>query len=263
MKTLYAALCLGLSLSAFAHDDWKKTVSDASIEGVQVVKVKSGELVTVRTDRSCLFGDDCVDGKHQFDVRLPYVSAPTGRQSMARDSYLSLKDLVLYRSLLLIPMSDRNGVMVGDLVTCKMSLGIFIKLKEPCELPEVLAGDVVKNKDGIVSLSRGGESFFSSTRIVQSEFPEIAEHYKKRPLRNLQTSEHEQGIYAQRIKKHATANVTMAFVSLAQAYTGMVYVDPKYTSFNSILFTAQDTAKLMQKGVWSLPESERRPPWEQ
>jgi hypothetical protein len=261
MKTIYAALCIGLSFSAFAHKDWEKSVSDAKIEEVRVIGIKTGDTVTVRTGRSCLIGSNCIEGKHQFDVRLPHIAAPHGRQPMARESYLSLKELLLHRDVLFVPFSKNGDVVIGDFIVCQMSIGLNIDLDAPCPAPELLDTDVVKNQSGLIYVYRDGDRFYHSIKIDKADYPEIEAYYQTHPLNNVSTSQHEQPLFIKRLEQHATARVTMAFASLNQSYEGMVYVDPKYTSFDSILFLAQDQAKMLKKGVWSLPVSQQQAPW--
>lgn len=244
MKYTLFAFILFLSATTSAHTVWEKTVFEAGIERVQVVKVHSGDTVTVRTQRKCSFGDDCVDGMIQFTVRLPYVAAPSKRQPFARESYQSLKQLLLHHSVLLLPISSKDEEMIGDLVICKMKVGLFKKLNGPCDLPEVKSDDIVKNENGLIYLYRDGEMFFRTVKIKKSDHQELSSYMN---------SEH--------FDETATATVTMAFSSLSQSYEGMVHVDPKYTHFDSILFTAQDQAKMLKKGIWSLPLSQQTPPW--
>ena len=263
MKTIYAAFFLGLSFSALAHKDWEKSVFDAGIEQVRVVGIKSGDVATVRTTRACVSGHDCIDGMHQFDVRLPHVAAPTGRQPIARASYLSLRDLLLYQDVLFVPFSEKGDVVIGDFVVCRMSIGFMIRLQSPCSPPMLRGTDVVKNENGLIHLYRNGDRFYHSTEVEKVEHPEIEAYYQENPLNNIETSEFERKQFLSRMKRRVTARVTMAFASLSQSYAGMVYVDPKYTSFDSILYTAQDQAEILKKGIWSLPESQQVPPWEQ
>lgn len=266
MKRIFIFSILFMSLPAIGHTYWSKTISDANIERVEVVDVKSGHRVTVRTERSCVVGDDCIEGKRQFDVRLPYVSAPDRRQPFARESYLSLKDMVLNRYVLLYKVSDKSDVLIGDIATCRLTYNYQHKLAEACNLPEVFDTDIVENNNGLVSLYRDNKQYFNIKSIKKMDYPEIFKDENSILEKTRPTSRLERFVFDSKVSEamsqDAEASVLIFFASLEQTYQGMVHVDPKYTNFDSVLYSAQDQAKTLKKGIWGLPEERQVPPWE-
>lgn len=262
MKYSLFAFLLFLPATVLAHSSWKKSVSDAEIERVQVVKVHSGDTVTVRTQRKCLFGDDCVDGMKQFTVRLPYVAAPSKRQPFARESYLSLKALLLYRDVLLYTMDKTGDLIIGDLITCSFTFRYSFDIAEPCDIPEVSSNDVIDNQNGLIYLFRDGERFNDVKRVLKADYPAIQDYFKSRQKKRTSNQLLEKFTRSESASEFTELIVIMMFVTLEQAFEGKVHVDPKYTHFDSMLFTAQDQAKMLKKGIWSLPLSQQTPPWD-
>ena len=252
---LYLISSCVVSTISFANPISSQSVENLGAFNAKVVEVHSGDSVTVRTSDICIFGSDCIDGRKQVRVRLPSITAPKKRQKMSRESYLSLLKMLINKEVIVLPKDTKGSLYIGDIVTCYYTFQFQVDLEDVCNMPELEKADSITFVGWNVKIGRGDQELNTSYRMTKETHPQFFPPYRDFSLIEVLMNDGVEPSF-----RYASTITFLA--SESQILDGLVHVDPKYTSFDSPLFMAQEQAKSLRKGIWSLPSSEQIFPWD-
>jgi endonuclease YncB( thermonuclease family) len=253
VKTLFASVALTLSFSALSNI-YKGTLSEINGHYATVVSVKTGDSIVLKLDNTCFWGDDCVDGFEQIDVRLTYIAAPKPRQKLSHESYMNLKERALGKRVIYIPIQKTENIIVARVFACQY-VNVLQVMADQCDVMQIEGSDSVEVSHLGMKIYRDGKEVFEKIAI-----PKIKK--KTEGLTKAERLVAEE--FADILSRPKFAKSLISELSSVQVMAGFAHVDPKYADFEreDYYYKYEELARLFKKGIWALPEEDIVFPWD-